>query len=285
MTDPDSTEAVKKEKATNRVLSIVAMVIMAAGIIWAASILFNLRGENFTDNAQVDGYISNVSARVQSYIKEIRFNANQPVKKGDTLVLLVDDEFRIKALQAEADLENATASLKVQEVAYQAALANSEAQHAGMGAAKANYEKAGKDYDRYSNMYKDSAVTRNTFDGITAAKESASANYEAVQKQQSAARLNAEQILKNMETIRANIKRKEADLAFARLQLSYCNVLAPYDGECGERAIQEGQLVNAGQSLVSLVRSHDVWVTANFKEIQMENLTVGKKSNHQSRRV
>ena len=277
MTNPAPAETEKKEDSKNRILSILSIVVMVAGIGWAASILFNLRGENFTDNAQIDGNISNVGARVQSYIKEIRFNANQKVKKGDTLVLLIDDEFRIKTMQAEADLENAIASLRVQEAAYQVALANSDAQRASIGAAKANYDKADKDYDRYSNMYKDSAVTRNTFDGITAAKESASANYDAVQKQQAASKLTAEQILIGMETLRATIKRKEADLAFARLQLSYCSVTAPYEGECGERVIQEGQLVNAGQSLVSLVRSYDVWVTANFKEIQMENLTIGKK--------
>ena len=277
MTNQDSAETEKKENSKNRILSILSIVVMAAGILWAASILFNLRGENFTDNAQIDGNISNVGARVQSYIKEIRFHANQKVNKGDTLVLLIDDEFRIKTMQAEADLENAIASLHVQEASYQVALANSDAQRASIGAAKANYDKADKDYDRYSNMYKDSAVTRNTFDGITASKESASANYDAVQKQQAASRLTAEQILISMETLKATIKRKEADLAFARLQLSYCSVTAPYEGECGERTIQEGQLVNTGQSLVSLVRSHDVWVTANFKEIQMENLSIGKK--------
>ncbi|MFI5218070.1 MAG: HlyD family secretion protein [Bacteroidia bacterium] len=277
MTTPPSAESNDTGKSKNKILSIISIIIIGAGILWAASLLFNLRGENFTDNAQIDGYINNVASRVQSYIKEIRFRANQNVKKSDTLVMLVQDEFLIKTKQAEADLENAEAALAVQEVAYKVALANSEAQLASIGAAKASFTKADKDYYRYENMFKDSAVTRNNFDGMTASKESASANYEAVQKQQTAARLNAEQILKNLETLKANIKRKAADLDFARLQLSYCTITAPFDGECGERTIQEGQFVNAGQSLVSLVSSNDVWVTANFKEIQMEELSIGKK--------
>jgi len=263
-------------KSKNRVLTIISIVIIVAGIIWAASLLFNLRGENFTDNAQIDGSINSVAARVQGYIKKIHFHANQRVKKGDTLAVLVDDEFKIKVRQAEADLENAVAALSVQDLAYKIAVANSATQLASIGAAKASFTKADKDYERFSNMFKDSAITRNNFDGALAMKESASANYDAVQKQQMATRLTVEQMMKNMASVKANIKRKEADLDFARLQLSYCTVLAPFDGECGDRAIQEGQLINAGQNLVSLVVSNDIWVTANFKEIQMEKLTIGK---------
>jgi len=266
----------RNEKTKNRVLTVISIVIIGAGIVWAASLLFNLRGDNFTDNAQIDGNINSVAARVQGYIKEIHFDANQPVKKGDTLVVLVDDEFKIKVRQAEADLENAISALGVQEVGYKIALANSATQLASIGATKASFNKADKDYARFSKMFNDSAVTKNNFDAITATKESASANYEAVQKQQAATKLGVEQALKNLETSRANIKRKEADLDFARLQLSYCTVLAPFDGECGDRTIQEGQLINAGQNLVSLVVSNNVWVTANFKEIQMEKLALGK---------
>lgn len=275
MTTPAEPKAEPKPK--NRILTIISFVIIGAGMVWAISLLFNLRGDNFTDNAQIDGNINSVAGRVQGYVKEIRFDANQPVKKGDTLVILVDDEFKIKVRQAEADLENAIAGLQVQEVGYKIAVANSATQLASIGAAKANYTKAEKDYSRFSNMFMDSAITRNNFESIIATKESASANYESVQKQQEATKLTAEQMLQNIQTAKANIKRKEADLDFARLQLSYCTILAPFDGECGDRTIQEGQLINAGQNLVSLVVSNDVWVTANFKEIQMEKLSLGKR--------
>jgi membrane fusion protein (multidrug efflux system) len=274
MTTP--AEQGNEPKSRNRILTIISFIIIAAGILWAASLLFNLRGDDFTDNAQVDGNINSVAARVQGYIKEIHFVANQAVKKGDTLAVLVDDEFKIKVRQAEADLENAIAALHVQEVGYRVALANSATQEASIGAARASFTKADKDYSRFSNMFKDSAVTRNNFDAAVATKESAAANYDAVQKQQAATKLAAEQMLKSVETAKANIKRKEADLDFAKLQLSYCTVLAPFDGECGDRTIQEGQLINAGQNLVSLVVTDDVWVTANFKEIQMEQLALGK---------
>ena len=65
----------------NKILTIVSLIIIGAGILWAASLLFNLRGEDFTDNAQIDGNINSVAARVQGYIEEIRFVANQTVKK------------------------------------------------------------------------------------------------------------------------------------------------------------------------------------------------------------
>jgi len=276
MTPATSTEGNDTNKTKNKVLTLISIVIIGAGIIWALSLLFNLRGDNFTDNAQIDGPINSITARVQGYIKEIRFDANQIVKKRDTLAVLVDDEYKIKVRQAEADLENAVAALGVQDLAYRIALANSATQLASIGAAKASFTKADRDFDRFSNMFKDSAVTRNNYDAALASKESASANYDAVQKQQSATRLAAEQMLKSLETARANIKRKQADLDFAKLQLSYCTILAPFDGQCGDRTVQEGQLINAGQNLVSIVVSNDIWVTANFKEIQMEKLLIGK---------
>jgi len=276
MTTTTAPENADTNKSKNRILTVISIVIIGAGIIWAMSLLFNLRGDNFTDNAQIDGNINSVAARVQGYIKEIHFAANQTVKKGDTLAILVDEEFKIKVRQAEADLENAIAALGVQNLGYKIAVANSATQRASIGAAKASFTKADKDFDRFSNMFKDSAITRNNFDASLAMKESASANYEAVQKQQTSTRLTVEQMLQNIESAKANIKRKEADLDFARLQLSYCTILAPFDGECGERTVQEGQLINAGQNLVSLVVSNDIWVTANFKEIQMEKLAVGK---------
>ncbi|HTE29552.1 MAG TPA: HlyD family secretion protein [Chryseolinea sp.] len=277
MTPPPTEPNIEKPKLTNRILTILSFVVIGAGIIWAISLLFNLRGENFTDNAQIDGSINSAVARVQGYISEIRFKANQTVKKGDTLAILVDDEYKIKLRQAEADLENAVSALGVQQVSYEIAQANSATQLASIGAARASYIKTSKDYDRYNNMFNDSAITRNNFDAMTASKESASSNYEAVQKQQTATKLTVQQVLKNIETAKANIKRKEADLDFARLQLSYCTILAPFDGVCGERTVQEGQLINAGQTLVSIVVSNDIWVTANFKEIQMEQLAVGKE--------
>jgi membrane fusion protein (multidrug efflux system) len=276
MASSPSTQGNETTKSKNKVLTVISVIIIGAGIIWAASLLFNLRGEKFTDNAQIDGNINSVAARVQGYIKSIYFNANQTVKKGDTLAVLVEDEFKIKVRQSEADLENAVAALGVQEVAYKIALANSATHQASIGAAKASFTKADKDYERFSNMFKDSAVTKNNFDAAQATKESASANYDAVLKQQEATILTVEQVLKNLETVKANIKRKEADLDFARLQLSYCTILAPFDGVCGDRTVQEGQLINAGQNLVSLVVTTDIWVTANFKEIQMEQLKVGK---------
>lgn len=271
-----TSESGDTNKSKNRILTVISIIIIGAGIIWSLSLLFNLRGEHFTENAQIDGNINSVAARVQGYIKEIHFVANQSVKKGDTLAILVDEEFKIKVRQAEADLENAIAGMGVQNLSYKIAMANSATQLASIGAAKASFTKADKDFERFSNMFKDSAITRNNFDASLATKESASANYDAVQKQQTATKLAVEQMLQSIETAKANIKRKEADLDFARLQLSYCTILAPFDGECGELTVQEGQLINAGQNLVSLVVSNNVWVTANFKEIQMEKLAIGK---------
>src|SRR5205085_5742067 len=80
----------------------------------------------------------------------------------------------------------------------------------------------------------------------------------------------------NIESARATVKRKEADLAFAQLQLSYTKIIATAHGIAGERTIQQGELVNANQVLVEIVLQDKKWVAANFKETQLEEIKIGQ---------
>ena len=75
----------------------------------------------------------------------------------------------------------------------------------------------------------------------------------------------------------AEIKRAQAALDLANLNLSYTIITAPYDGVTGRRTIQEGQAVTASQSLLSFVRSDSKWVVANYKETQVTHLHVGEQ--------
>ena len=87
--------------------------------------------------------------------------------------------------------------------------------------------------------------------------------------------------MNEVQTRRANseaaIERAEAALEMARLNLSYCVVLAPCDGKLGRRALEEGQAVNAGQTITYIMPDTEKWVIANYKETQVENLHVGQK--------
>ncbi len=219
-----------QQKKSNRLIEVVAAIMLVAGIVWMASIFFDFSNSIKTNNAQVDAEISSVTSRVSSYIKEIRFKEYGTVHAGDTLVLLDDTEFLIKVAQAEADLEIAKANLAALEQAVFTSKSAQTSTEARLKGNVANLEKAEKNYRRFQNMFRDSAVTENQFDQATAQMKSEHAYLQAMQSDVVKDKSITEQNELNIESAKATIKRKEADLAFAQLQLSYTKIIAAADG-------------------------------------------------------
>ena len=262
-------------KRRNYVVEIIAILFLLAGAAWMASVCIDFHDGIQTNNAQVDADIASVTSRVSAYIKEIRFDEYTRVHAGDTLVLLDDAELSIKTRQAEADLENAKANLATIEQAVVISKSNLATTQAKLKGNEATLEKAEKNYKRYENMFRDSAVTLNQFDQVTAQLKSEQAFLQAMQSDVTTGKSITEQNTLNVATARATVKRKEADLAFARLQWSYTVIIAPADGIVGERTIQKGEMVNANQVLAEIVIDNKKWVEANFKETQFENIHIG----------
>ena len=125
-------------------------------------------------------------------------------------------------------------------------------------------------------MFADSAVTRNQFDQVIAQWKTDQAYLKAGEKEVLASRSTADQSRKQVLSARAAVKRKEADLAAARLQLSYTVLIAPVDGTVGERTLFAGELVNVNQLLLDIVPENRKWIMANFKETQLRDITAGQ---------
>lgn len=261
----------------NIYLEVAATVLLAAGTLWILSLIFNFSRHIRTNNAQVDGDLVAVTSRISGIIKEIRFESYDVIKAGDTIVLIDDEEFRIKVQQAEADLETAIAGLHIAEQNVITARSHEAAAKAKLQGNTASLERAEKNYQRYQNMYADSAVTRNQFDQVIAQWKTDQAYLEAGEKELLASRSVTEQNIRNIASAKATVKRKEADLEAARLQLSYTVMTAPVNGVAGERTIFTGELVHANQMMVDIVPQDRKWVTANFKETQLKDLKIGQE--------
>ncbi|POY36764.1 HlyD family secretion protein [Solitalea longa] len=281
MTDGKTTDTgeKKQEKKRNRLIEIVAIVFLVAGILWIGSLFFDFSSDIRTNNAQVDAEIAAITSRVSGTIKAIRFNEYGTVRAGDTIVVLDDEEFLIKVAQAEADLEIAKANLATAKQTIVTSVSSQQATQARMQGNVANLEKAEKNYKRFTNMYRDSAVTLNQFDQVTAQLKSEQANLQAMRNDVGTSKSVIAQNQLNIESLKATIKRKEADLAAARLQLTYTKIIAPVEGIAGERTIHLGELVNANQVVAEIVAQHKKWVAANFKETQMDEIKVGQKAD------
>ncbi|MCO4291871.1 HlyD family secretion protein [Solitalea sp. MAHUQ-68] len=271
------TENKKQEVRKNRLIEIIALLFLIAGMVWMASLFFDFSNAIKTNNAQVDADIAAVTSRVTGNIKAIKFTEYGTVHAGDTLVLLDDEEFLIKVAQAEADLAIAQANLATIKQAVVTSRSSEAATAARLKGNAANLEKAEKNYIRFTNMYRDSAVTLNQFDQVTAQLKSEEANLQAMKNDVVASKSITEQNMLNIESAVATVKRKEADLSAAKLQLSYTVIVAPANGIVGERTIHLGELVNVNQVIAEIVVQNKKWVIANFKETQMEDLKVGQQ--------
>ncbi|MFT3748616.1 MAG: HlyD family secretion protein [Agriterribacter sp.] len=267
----------KKSKGKKIIFPILLGLVLVVALIITLKEYFYSQSHEETDNAQVDADISPVISRVQGYVKEIRFKDNQIVKAGDTLVILDDRDYKIKLQQAEAALASVKQSVNVARYAVAETKSNIATAQANVQAAKVRVWKATEDYNRYKNLYDDHAITKAQYDATKAEKESAEAALLAAQTQVPVINKRIGTNEQQTEAYATNIAPKQSDVDYAKLQLSYTAITAPADGIASKRNIQLGQLVQAGQSLLSIVNDNGLYITANFKETQMEHLKVGEK--------
>ncbi|WP_286971360.1 HlyD family secretion protein [Flavobacterium sp. UBA4854] len=267
----------KSEKRRNRVLTILSFVFLITGGLWILSLFFDFSSYETTNNAQVEAYMNNIVARATGHIKEIKFESNQLVHKGDTLVVLDDEEYLIKVRQADADLAIAEGNLHSLQQNITTSVSNQASGKEKLAGDLASLEKAQKDYQRFKNMYADSAVTRNQYDQVISKLKSEEAYVKAGRKGLDASSSMTKQSSINLEAATATVARKKADLDAVKLQLSYTAIISPADGFIGERNLSIGELINANQTIATMVLSEKLWISANFKETQIEKIKQGQE--------
>lgn len=284
-----SIEAAPKKRSKTFLIVLVALLLV--GGWFGTSKYLHAQHHEETDDAQIEANISPVIPRVAGYVKEVRVKDNQFVKKGDTLLILDDRDLALRVKQAEAALATAQSNLGAAQANTSASKANIATTQAGIStvdaqieAAKISVWRTTQDFERYSNLIKDHSITQQQFEQAQAAKETAEKQLQILvqQKNQVAQQTNAVSSQSNATSSQigvasAVIKQKEVDVAEAKLNLSYAIVLAPESGIVSKINVQEGQFLQAGQSLFSVVLSNDVWVVGNFKETQFEKMRIGQK--------
>ena len=264
-------------KKKNKVIPIVLAVLIVLGTIFGTKAYIYYSNHVDTDDAQIDGDISPVVARVGGYVQEIKFEENTRVNEGDVLVKLDDSDYKVKLEQAMASQLGANAGVGVSKSQIAATTANTSTAKANIEAAKVQLKLAQKDYDRYANLVKDGSVTQQQFDQAKAQKESAQAAYTAAEDQYIAAVKQVGTTQSQLAVSNTSVALRESEVDFAKLQLSYTEIKAPASGIVSKKNVQKGQLVQAGQSLFSIVNDNSIYVTANFKETQLEDITPGLK--------
>lgn len=255
---------------------ITLAVVIGAGV-WVATKFVHPGNVEFTDNAQIKRQIVPVHTRVQGYIKEIRFKEYEPVRRGDTLVVIDDAEMRLRVAQARADYQNALAGRSVADRSVGVASANVAVTEASISEARILMENAAVELDRYRKLLEKDAVTRQQYDGVETDYKAKRARYEMLARQRSATSSVAAETRQRIAQNDAGIELAKAMLETAELNLSYTVITAPCDGYASRKEIQIGQLVQPGQTLLDVVDSSELWITANYKETQMKHIHPGSE--------
>lgn len=277
MSDINPGAKAPKRKLTILIINSLLAVSILCAIAWGISTYFDLDHELYTNDAQVEEYINPVNVRIPGYIKEVRFQEHQQVSKGDTLVIIDDREYKIALEQAEAAYLSAQAAKNVTSSAVSTVQSNLSVSDANIAAAEARLWNAEQNYHRYENLLKDGAATQQQFDQVKTEYDALAAQTNALKRQKNTTNLSTSETSRRIDVNDAEIKRAHAAVQMAKLNLSYTIVTAPYDGVTGRRNIQEGQLVQPGQNLLSFVRNDHKWIVANYKETQLSKLHIGQK--------
>jgi membrane fusion protein, multidrug efflux system len=249
-----------------RAFAILGIVVLVSAVAFGAWWFLYARYFVSTDDAYVSGYIIAVTARVPGTVLAIHVDNTQAVRRGQPLVELDPADSTIAFQAAEADLAHTVRqvnSLFSKAAELQAQIAQ----------ARVQLSLAQSDYERRIHAIGDGAVSQEDLTHARDAIAAAKANLDATQNQHQE---TLTQIRGTTLTDHPDVLAAEARLRTALLNLDYTRISAPVDGEVAQRNVQLGQQIAAGWPLMAVVPLDDVWVDANFKEVQLQHMRIGQ---------
>jgi membrane fusion protein (multidrug efflux system) len=324
-----------------RARRILLSVVIVGGLAGVGA-WWHYSGRESTDDAQVDGEITPIAARVGGTVLSVDVSDNQPVEAGAVLVRIDARDYEVALARAQADLADAEAAFEAARTGVpiattttssQVATARAAVERAQAGVsiatadlasaqarqlsaqarvreAQANQTRTAKDLERMKQLLAKDEVSQQQFDLAAAAAESAEAALQAAtaavtdaehavqaaqgrraqaqqQAQQADADLRAAQTAPDQVTViraraasaEARVAQVKASLEQARLNLQYTTVTAPIRGYVSKKSVERGRVIQAGQPLLAIVPLDHVWITANFKETQLDDVRPGQRAS------
>jgi membrane fusion protein (multidrug efflux system) len=317
MTESGIEASAPRRGLSSRQLRMARVVIPAGALVVAiVGLAFWAHGRvrETTDDAQIDGNIVPISARLGGTVKEVLVSDNQQVQSGAVLVRIDPSDYEVAARRAEAELADARAgalaartAIPITETSTTSQLANARAavaaaKHEVDGAkarlveAGANHDRAASDLERYRQLVEKDEISRQQFDAAVAAETAARSSVEAAEAALAAANSHvaqAEAQLRAAGTAAGQVEvsharaaaaeagaaKNQAILDQARLNLGYVEVRAPVAGIVSRKSVQPGQVIQAGQPLLALVSLDRIWVVASYKESQLRRMRPGQPAS------
>lgn len=317
---PEPTDPRPKSRRRFIIIGLVAVAIVVALLFWWHSTYYE-----DTDDAQINGHIIQLSARISGHVVKVNVEENQYVDAGTVVAELDPKDYQTAVEQDQANLASAEAAYEAARVnvpishintgstlssagaslsSAQATVSQAEQQlvaaKAAVARANANNTKSQLDLERFTPLVEKDVISRQQYDAAVAA---AAANKAALAQAQAdlqgadagvrIAHDRVNEAKANLKTAHtgpqqvaiqkakadeaaAKVQQAQAKLDMAKLSLSYTRIIAPESGIITRKSVEVGQNVSAGQNLATLVSLDHIWVTANFKETQLDNMRAGQ---------
>lgn len=259
------------------ILSVAVLAALGAGGWYGHQWWQDGRFMVSTDDAYVEGDITNIAPKVTGYVAEVNVVANQHVKAGETLVTLDNGDYRIAAEQAEAQIATQKLALvrfDAQIAAARSSVAQAEAQKTAL---EATVRGAQITLDRQRELATKKAGIRADFDNAQVAYDQAKANLAGADSAIASAKANIAVVTAQRAEAESQVRSLELQKSKAERDLSFTVLKAPFDGVVGNLAVQTGDLVSPGQRLAALVPIENLYIEANFKETQVADIKPGAK--------
>ena len=276
-THQEKAKKMKKLRRWQIAVSLLGVAIIVWGVIEVICLFLNYSQTETSNDAQIEQYVSPINLRASGYIDKIYFTEHQEVRKGDTLLVLDDREYKIRVMEAEAALKDAQAGATVINATLNTTQTTATVYDASIAEIEVRLAKLEKDRKRYENLVERKAATPIQLEQIVTDYEATRKKLEAVKRQKTAALSGVDEVSYRRVSTEAAIQRATAALEMARLNLSYTVVVAPCDGKLGRRSLEEGQFIAAGQTITYILPNTQKWIVANYKETQIENLSIGQE--------
>ncbi len=289
---PPTTTSSRMSELRKPLFALLAVVIVFAALAWGAYYVLIASHYIATDDAYVGADVGEITPQVAGSVVAVRVQDTQPVKAGDVLVEIDPADSKLAVESAEAEYGRAVRRVQQDMANNQAASATILARDADLERAKAQLAAAQSDVDRARiDLQRREALAQSgavSGEELTTAKnafQTAQANLAAVKAAgaQAAAdktiaegQLASAQALTQGADISTNpeVAAARAMLNTAKLNLSRTTLRAPFDGVIARRQVQVGQRVAVGAELMSVVPVSQVYVDANFKEVQLRKVKV-----------
>ena len=215
----------QKASGLRKAVSVAGICLVGWGLWETANLFIGYKGSETTDDAQVEQYLSPVNVRVPGYIHRICFTEHQYVHRGDTLLIIEDDEYRIRLKEAEAALLDARSGRKAMGHTLNTVTSTASVYEASIAEAQFRVEQLEKDYRRYSALLEKKATTPIIVEQYQTQLEMARERVKGLKQQQNAAFSSVTEVGQRQENAEAAVMRAEAAVEMARLNLSYTVVL------------------------------------------------------------